>query len=465
MQDKTGALCYNNIKYCIALICARAARGADEHGGKDMATLLLLLIYIAFIGLGIPDSLFGSAWPAIYEEFGLPVSWANFITLLISGCTILSSLLSPLLIRKWGTGVLTAVCTSLTAIALLGFSLSQAFWWLCIFAVPLGLGAGSIDTALNNYVANHYKATHMSFLHCFYGIGVTLSPLLMSFALSGSEGWRGGYRAVFWFQLAVALLTIVALPLWAAMKKRRDAAAQLAQKGEDVPQNIERSAGNEMQNAPADATERGAEGGAEMRQARPAGLLQAVRTPSVRAAWFVFFGSCALECTCGNWGSTFLVGARGLSADAAALAITFYYVGMALGRFLSGVFANKFSPWKIIHAGQAALLAALVLLMLPLPAVVATVGLFLVGLGNGPLFPNMLHLTPINFGRELSEAAMSTEMAASYVGILAMPALFGLLAQGFSVSLFPYYLLAMYAVMMGATFVLRALLKKNAVQQ
>ena len=428
-----------------------------------MATLLLLLIYIAFIGLGIPDSLFGSAWPAMYEEFGLPVSWANFVTLLISGCTILSSLLSPVLIRKWGTGVLTAVCTSLTAAALLGFSLSPQFWWLCIFAVPLGLGAGSIDTALNNYVANHYKATHMSFLHCFYGIGVTLSPLLMSFALSGSDGWRGGYRAVFWFQLAVALLTIIALPLWAAVKKSRERAAEMAQKGDDVPQKPERSAANEAQNALAGAPEPGEERGAgDLRQARPAGLLQAAGTPSVRAAWFVFFGSCALEYTCGNWGSTFLVNVRGLAADAAALAITFYYVGMALGRFLSGVFANKFSSWKIIHAGQAALLVALVLLMLPLPAAVATVGLFLVGLGNGPLFPNMLHLTPINFGRELSEAAMSTEMAASYIGILAMPALFGLLAQSISVSLFPYFLLAMYAVMMGATFVLRALLKKQS---
>lgn len=428
-----------------------------------MVTLLLLLIYIAFIGLGIPDSLFGSAWPAIYEEFGLPVSWANFVTLLISGCTILSSLLSPLLIRKLGTGVLTAVCTSLTAIALLGFSFAQAFWWLCVFAVPLGLGAGSIDTALNNYVANHYKATHMSFLHCFYGIGVTISPLLMSFALSGSDGWRGGYRAVFWFQLAVALLTIVALPLWSAVKRRRESAAKIAQKDEDVPQNLEQFTEGETRTARTIAPKNSGESGAEdLRQARPAGLLQAVKTPSVRAAWFVFFGSCALECTCGNWGSTFLVGARGLSADAAALAITFYYVGMALGRFLSGVFANKFSPWKIIHAGQAALLAALILLMLPLPAVVATVGLFLVGLGNGPLFPNMLHLTPINFGRELSESAMSTEMAASYIGILAMPALFGLLAQGISVSLFPYYLLVMYAVMMGATLVLRALLKKKA---
>ena len=423
-----------------------------------MATLLLCLIYIAFIGLGIPDSLFGAAWPAVYEEFGLPVSWANFITLLISGCTIFSSLMSPLLIRKLGTGILTAICTSLTAIALLGFSLSRAFWWLCVFALPLGLGAGSIDTALNNYVANHYKAMHMSFLHCFYGVGVALSPLLMSFALSGSAGWRGGYRAVFWFQLAVALLTIAALPLWTAAKKR-EKTTKTAQNSADMAQNAGSSAENIAERDEREDKKLRQE---DLRQARPAGLLQAVKTPSVRAAWFVFFGSCALECTCGNWGSTFLVGARGLTADAAALAITFYYVGMALGRFLSGVFANKFSGWKIIHAGQVALLAALILLMLPFPATVATAGLFLVGLGNGPLFPNMLHLTPVNFGRELSESAMSTEMAASYVGILAMPALFGVLAQAVSVALLPYYLLAMYAIMVAATLALRILLKKAA---
>lgn len=187
-----------------------------------MATLLLIVIYIAFIGLGIPDSLFGAAWPAIYTELGLPVSWANFVTMLISGGTILSSLLSARLINRFGTAAITAVSTSLTAAALLGFSISGSMLWLCLFAVPLGLGAGSIDTALNNYVALHYKATHMNFLHCFYGIGVSLSPFLMSLALS-SGSWRSGYRMVFWFQLGIAALTILSLPLW---KKVRHAQNQ-----------------------------------------------------------------------------------------------------------------------------------------------------------------------------------------------------------------------------------------------
>lgn len=382
-----------------------------------MATLLLVVIYIAFIGLGIPDSLFGAAWPAIYQELDLPVSWANLVTIIISGGTIVSSLLSARLINRFGTALVTAVSTCLTALALLGFSCSDSMIWLCLLAVPLGLGAGAIDTALNNYVALHYNATQMSFLHCFYGIGVSVSPFLMSLALSAGS-WRDGYRTVFWFQLGIAALTILSLPLW---------------------RRVHRS---------------GTGGAEEEEPARTVGFFQLIRQRKVQMACLVFIGSCGLEYTCGNWGSTYLVQARGMGADDAAMLITFYYLGMTVGRFLSGVLANRLDSLRLIQIGQGVTLAAIVLILLPLPVGVAGVGLFLVGLGNGPLFPNMLHLTPRRFGRDVSQSVMGMQMAASYVGTLLAPTLFGLIAQQIDAGWFPVYLLALYAIMMAGSLLL-----------
>lgn len=376
-----------------------------------MAALLLLIIYIAFIGLGIPDSLFGAAWPAIYTEFGIPVSRGSLITMLISGGTIISSLLSAELIRRFGTGRITAFSTSLTAAALFGFSCSGNLLLLCLFAVPLGLGAGAIDTALNNYVALHYRASHMNFLHCFYGIGVSLSPLLMSLALSAGS-WRNGYRMVFWLQAGIAVLTILALPLW----KRVSAVS-----------------------------------GQEEEAAETVRFSRLLRDSRVRMACLVFIGSCGLEYSCGNWGSTFLVTSRGLEADAGAGMITLYYVGIAAGRFLSGILSFRLGSRRLVLMGQAVVLAALLLLCLPglaLPGL----GLFLVGLGNGPVFPNMLHLTPRIFGKRLSQSVMGVQMAASYVGILLAPALFGVIAQEIGAALFPGWLLLLYLLMMTGSF-------------
>ena len=388
-----------------------------------MATILLLIIYIAFIGLGIPDSLFGTAWPAIYREFSLPVASANFVTLLISGGTVISSFLSARLIHRFGTGMITAASTALTAAALFGFSLSNNLYWLCLFAIPLGIGAGAIDSALNNYVALHYKASHMNFLHCFYGVGVSLSPYLMSLALADQANWRGGYRIVFYLQAVIAALTICALPLWSRVHKNS------AVKQTNPPRTLT--------------------------------IAQMVKMPCVRLVCLAFLGSCALEYTCGVWGSTFLVDAKGMIADHAAQAITFYYAGMALGRFLAGVLAGKLSSWRLIQTGQAITLAAIVLLLLPLPSAAACTGLFLVGLGNGPLFPNLIHLTPSNFSRESSQSVMGVQMAASYMGIMLLPPLFGLLAQGAGVKWFPFFLLAMYVIMLLATLLLIQKLKKQ----
>ena len=378
-----------------------------------MATLLLIVIYIAFIGLGIPDSLFGTAWPAIYPELGLPVSAASCVTLLISGGTIVSSFFSARVLNRFGTAKVTAFSTALTAAALFGFSVSGSLFWLCLFAVPLGIGAGAVDTGLNNYVALHYRAAHMNFLHCFYGVGVSLSPYLMSFTLSGADGWRGGYRTVFYFQLAIAAITVISLPLW------RRAEAQQAE--------------NEIQ--------------ADRTPSRTLKFSQIFRLPAARWIWLVFLGSCAIEYVCGSWGSTFLVSAKGMPVERAAEVITLYYVGMTLGRFLSGILANRLSGWQLIRIGQGIVFAAVILLLLPLPSMMAAVGLFLIGLGNGPAFPNLIHLTPKNFGRDISQSVMGFQMVSAYLGIMAMPLIFGFLVQAFGAVIFPYFLLVMFAVL------------------
>lgn len=373
-----------------------------------MSTLLLVIIYICFIGLGVPDSLFGAAWPAIYKEFHMPISAASFVTLTISGFTVISSLLSARVINKYKTSLVTAFSTAMTAAALLGFSISSNMLWLCLFAIPLGLGAGAIDSGLNNYVALHYKAAHMNFLHCFYGIGVSLSPYLMSIALGDGSNWHKGYRMAFFVQLGIAAIAFISLPLW----KKAHPDSKLSK--EEKPRTLS--------------------------------LIAMAKLPAVRAVWMLFIGSCALEVTCGVWCSSFLVNSKGYAVDAAARVVTLYYGGMAIGRFLSGILAARLSSWNIIHIGQGILLGAILLILLPLPTAFTIAGIFLVGLGNGPIFPNLTHLTPINFGRDVSQSVIGSQMAASYIGIMVAPPVFGLLAQGFSTDLFPYYLSVMFVI-------------------
>lgn len=386
-----------------------------------MATVLLVVIYMAFIGLGIPDSLFGTAWPAIYSEFQLPISFASFVTVTISGGTIVSSMASARVIERFGTERVSAFSTAMTAAALLGFSCSGNLLMLCLFAVPLGLGAGAIDTALNNYVAVHYSAVHMSFLHCFYGVGVSVSPYILSLVISGEQGWRGGYRAAFGIQLCIALILLFTLPIWKKAHGNKD--------GED-------------------------------KQERKAlTLKEIVKIPGVKLMWCLFITSCAIECTCGGWGSTFLVEYRHMAAEQAARMVMFYYMGMALGRFCSGVLAVRLDSWQIIKIGQWVLGTAIVMLLLPLPVSVSALGLFLVGLGNGPLFPNFNYLTPQNFGEDVSQSVMGTQMAASYVGIMAAPAACGILGQFFGMGIFPPYLLAFFMIMIVSTRKVKSILQ------
>ncbi len=378
-----------------------------------MATLLLIIIYLAFIGLGIPDSLFGTAWPAIYTEFQLPLSYGSAITIICSLCTTLSSLFSVHLIRRFGTNKVTAICTALTAVALFGFSYADNFILLCLLAVPLGLGAGAIDNGLNAYVSLHYSATQMSFLHSCYGVGVTISPYILSLVISSDLGWRGGYRIAFFIQLFITLVMFLSLPVW------HKAHGKTQKTGERKPKVLT--------------------------------FKELLALPGIKAVWCIFLCSCAIEFICGSWGSTFLVEYKGLPVDKAAGMVVFYYAGITLGRFFSGLLATKWSCWKIVKVSEYIIAAAILILLLPLPTLFSALGLFLVGLGNGPLYPNFSYLTPGNFGEENAEAVMGTEQVASYIGATLVPAVFGILGQVFGLWLFPVFLLLFFLPLAAGT--------------
>lgn len=387
-----------------------------------MATALLIIIYIAFIGLGIPDSLFGTAWPAIYSEFELPISFGSFVTIIISCDTVLSSVISSKIISRLGTNKVSAYSTLLTALSLLGFSFAPNLWVMCFWAIILGVGAGAIDVALNNYVAIHYSATHMSFLHCFYGVGVSASPYILSLVIAGNFGWRGGYKIAFAIQLIITLLLFLSLPLW---RKAH-----------------------------------GGENESEENTHKDLSFGSVLKIPGVKMMCSLFIASCAIECTCGGWGSTFLVEYKHLPAEKAAQIIMIYYIGMTLGRFLSGVLAAKLHSWKIIKLGQIVLGLALLLLILPGGVYLCALGMFLIGLGNGPLFPNFNYLTPENFGSDISQSIIGIQMASAYIGIMVAPALCGLLGQIFGMVIFPFYLILFYAIMIPVTVRVKTMLKK-----
>ncbi len=388
-----------------------------------MATLLIIVIYIAFIGLGIPDSLFGPAWPVMHLEFGLDVSMQGYITPICSLFTIISSLLSAGLINRFGTAKVTAVSTVTTATALLIYSFAPNIWVVILMAAPLGLGGGAIDAALNNYVALHFNTATMSFLHCFYGVGVSLSPYLMSIALDTSGDWHDGYRLAFFVQMGISLLVIFTLPLWKRVKTSRSMAT-------DAPTKTLK-------------------------------LSETLRVPRVWNTSLIFVTSCAIEFVCGSWGSTYLVESKGVTPADAAKIIVFYFVGMTLGRFLSGVLSGKLTSWKIIFIGEGIVTAAVLLLLLPLPAVVAGFALFLVGLGNGPLYPNLVYLTPSNFGVDISQSVMGTQMAATSTGIMLMPMLFGVLVGFFSTDIFPLFVAILFALMLYLTVSMVRFVKKE----
>ena len=375
-----------------------------------MFHLLLIIIYLAFISLGLPDSLLGSVWPSMYQEFSVPVSYAGGISMIISAGTIFSSIMSDRLTKKLGTGRVTAISVFMTAAALFGFSVSHSYIALCLWAVPYGLGAGSVDASLNNFVALHYTSRHMSWLHCMWGVGASLGPYIMGFALTQGKGWNTGYRYISVLQIFLTAVLFLSLPLW---KMHR---------GEVV-----RSSGRE--------------------QERPLSLRQIVKIPGAREIMITFFCYCALEQTAGLWASSYLVLHRGIPAETAAGFASLFFIGITAGRAVSGFLTMRFSDTQMIRLGIGVILGGIVCLFLPLGRMGSLTGLILVGLGCAPVYPSIIHSTPVHFGAERSQALIGVQMAAAYVGSCFMPPVFGFLANHISVSLFPVYLLAILLLM------------------
>lgn len=373
-----------------------------------MYTLLLLLIYLAFISLGLPDSLLGSAWPIMQEGFQVPLSYAGIVSMIISGGTILSSLMSERLTKKLTTRAVTVCSVFLTAAALFGFSTASEFWMLCLWAIPYGLGAGAIDAALNNYVALHYNSRDMSWLHCFWGLGTIISPYIMSYALS-TTNWQNGYRLVSMIQIAIALVLLFTLPIWKVNKPA-------IQQEDDDTEII--------------------------------GIKGTVQIQGVPQLLLGFLSYCALESTVMLWASTYLVRAKGISDLRAAAFASLFCIGITLGRFLAGFITERMGDQKMIRLGLSIILIGCIGMLLPVKIeTFALVSLVLMGLGCAPIYPSLIHSTPANFGEKNSQAIIGIQMASAYVGATFMPPVFGLIANHISIRLFPVYVLFFLTLM------------------
>lgn len=376
-----------------------------------MATFLLIVIYLAFISLGLPDSALGAAWPVAHLDLGVSYAAAGAVGVVVTFGTVLSSLLSTRLIARYGTGRVTAGCVLLTAAALLGYSVSDKYWMLCLLAAPLGLGGGAIDVALNNFVALHYKAIHMEFLHCFWGVGATMGPVILSAFLRNGGNWHGGYRTLGLIQAALALVMLASLPLWKRVERRN-------------------------------AAETGA---------IEVSYRQVLRLPGAKAAMLSFFLYCAAEMTAGLWASTYFVECWGMAAEKAARWGALFYFGLTAGRAASGLLTLRLSDDQLIHGGQAAAACGALLMLIPGGDGFRLAGFLLFGLGCAPMYPSMLHATPAHFGVGASQAMFGLQMASAYVGCTVMPPLFGLLGQSVSFRFLPYLLLAYTAALYAAT--------------
>ena len=377
-----------------------------------MYTLLLLLIYMAFISLGLPDSLLGSAWPIMHEAFSVPLSYAGLVTMIISAGTICSSLMSERLTKKFGTQIVTVCSVLLTAAALFGFSTSSAFYMLCLWAIPYGLGAGAIDVALNNYVALHYSSKHMSWLHCMWGVGASLGPYIMGYALSNGHSWNMGYRYISILQILLTAVLLFSLPLW---------------KKPTVPAKSSHTAASSHEQA--------------------LSLSQIVRISGAKEIMITFFCYCALEQTTGLWGSSYLVLHWGLTSETAAGFASLFFIGITAGRALSGFLTLKLNDTQMIRLGQGVILSGIILLLLPIGEVTALLGLLFIGLGCAPVYPCIIHSTPEHFGAHRSQAMIGVQMASAYIGTCLMPPVFGWIVNTISPALFPVYLLLILVLM------------------
>ena len=387
-----------------------------------MVSLLLPIIYLAFISLGLPDALLGAAWPSMYPQLGAGVSWAGGVSMIISAGTIVSSLASDRLNSKLGTGKVTALSVATTAVALFGFSTCTQFWQLCLWAIPYGLGAGSVDAALNNYVSLHYESRHMSWLHCMWGIGAAGGPVIMGWALAGST-WQNGYRVISVLQVALTAVLVFSLPLW---------------------------------KTPAD------EGAGETFTPEHRTLPQLMKVPGVPEVMGCFALYNGLEAVAGMWAASYCTLVRGLDATTAASWASLFYLGITVGRFFSGFLTMKFNDQQMIRLGQVLIAVGVALIFLPVGNTCLLAGLVTVGLGCAPIYPSIIHETPANFGKNLSMAMTGIQMAAAYVGVTLLSPFFGVLAQNITMNLYPWALLVMLICMV---ILAEQLHKKTAAQR
>lgn len=371
-----------------------------------MLSLLLPIIYLSFISLGLPDALLGAAWPVVHVQFDVPVSYMGMIGILMSGCTVFSSLMADRINRKFGTGLVTAVSTALTALGLIGFGLSTSFWQMMVLAVPYGIGAGSIDAALNNYVALHYESRHMSWLHCMWGVGASAGPFIMGAVLTGGQSWSAGYLWIALIQVILTIILFVTLPMW-----KRGGTDQETEQGSPLP------------------------------------LLQVVRIPGAKEVIIAFFCYCGLELTAGQWASSYFVLKDGLSPEEAAGYASLFYIGITVGRAISGFITMKLNDTQMIRLGQGIIAAGIVLMLLPFGKYATIAGLLCIGLGCAPIYPCIIHSTPAHFGPERSQALIGVQMASAYVGNCTLAPMFGVVAGAIGAWVLPLYLLVILVLM------------------
>lgn len=381
----------------------------DIKGRKNMLTILLIIIYIAFISLGLPDAILGSAWPLMHTDLNVPISYAGIATMIVSGGTIISSFFSEKMIRKFGTGKVTTISVLLTATGLLGIYFAPSFIWICLLGIPLGIGAGAVDAALNNFVALHYEAKHMNWLHCFWGIGATSGPFIMSLFLLNQNGWRIGYATIGIIQAILVICLFISLPLWRQF---------------ETTQKVEEEDDNDIK------------------------IKSLLKIPGAKPTLIAFFCYCAVELTTGLWASSYLVVNDGLAVELAAKWASFYYLGITVGRFIAGFLTMKLTNTQMIRIGQTICIIGAILLVLPITSVFKLIGIIFIGLGCAPIYPAMLHETPNRFGKELSQHLMGIQMATAYVGSTLIPPLFGALSKVLGLQMLPYFLLIFLIIML-----------------
>lgn len=402
-----------------------------------MYSLLLVIIYFSFISLGLPDSLIGSAWPIMHLDLGVSMSSMGIVTIIISFGTIIASLCSNFLTNKLGTGLVSAISVGLTAIGLLGFSFAKTFWMLCVFAVPYGLGAGAIDAALNNFVALNYSARHFNWLHCMWGVGASVSPYIMSLALTTGLGWGSGFRIVFYIQIALTILLFFTLPIW---KKGLKPSVPSVQTGDSPQRNTD------FDTPPQNKVT----------------TLSVFKIKGIFLVFIAFLAYCAMEQTAGIWATSFLVNYKGIDAVVASKFASFFYIGITIGRAITGFFADKVGDKRLIRYGTLIILSGILLVALPVSVPgCALAGLIVIGLGCAPIYPAIVHSTPSNFGKENSQAIIGLQMAFAYVGSTFMPPLFGVLAQKISVGIYWIYLLVFALLMLVTCEILNAQIKRK----